>query len=118
MFPNVQRPHEGFTSSWVMGCSYCDVDTVSTIEGTDDGEKEIIALGVTGSRLFHHPKLSLTPATDGVTFKTIFSPALLSMTCPRGCYYMIIQGFFFFFVFTMMLLKVKTQIKWEYFQMP
>lgn len=63
-----------------MGCSYCDVDTVPTIEDTDDGGKEIIALSA-GSRLFHHPKLSLTPATDEVTFKTIFSPALLSMTC-------------------------------------
>ena len=48
--------------------------------------------------LLAHPKLNLTPATDGVTFETIFSPALLSMTCPRGCYYMIIQGFFFLYL--------------------
>ena len=83
-----------------MGFSYCGVDTVSTREGTDDGgeKKNFIALGVTGSRLSHHPKLNLTPATDGVTFETIFSPALLSMTCPRGCYYMIIQGFFFLYL--------------------
>lgn len=62
------------------------------------GKKKFIVLGVTGSRLFHHPKLNLTPATDEVTFETIFSPALLSMTCPRGCCYVIIQGFFFLYL--------------------
>lgn len=59
-------------------------------------KKKIIVLGVTSSRLYHHPKLNLTPATNGVTFEAIVFPALLSMTCPRGCYYMIIQGFSFF----------------------
>ena len=51
MLPNVWGPHERFTNSWVMGFSYCGVDTVSTREGTDDGgeKKKFIALGVTGS---------------------------------------------------------------------
>ena len=80
-----------------MGCSYCGVETVSTSQGTDDGgKKKFIVLGVTSSRLYHHPKLNLTPAADGVTFEAIVFPALLSMTCPRGCYYMIIQGSSFF----------------------
>lgn len=81
-----------------MGCSYCGVETVSTSQGTDDGgKKKFIVLGVTSSRLYHHPKLNLTPAADGVTFEAIVFPALLSMTCPRGCYYVIIQGSSFFF---------------------